>query len=50
MGSSRDDSSNLIGEKVNRTVEELFSAAPERAGISVEPHSERSLVAVTPNG
>jgi hypothetical protein len=48
-GILEDDPPDLIGEKVNRTVEELLGAAPERAGISVEPHSERSLVAVPPN-
>jgi len=31
-GILEDDPPDLIGEKVNRTVEELLSAAPERAG------------------
>jgi hypothetical protein len=44
-----DDPPDLIVEKVNRTVEELLGAAPERAGFSVEPQSGGSL-AVSPNG
>jgi hypothetical protein len=42
------DPPDLIGEKVNRIVEELLGTAPERAGLSVRAHSGRSL-AVPPN-
>jgi hypothetical protein len=44
-----DDPPDLIVEKVNRTVEDLISAAPERAGFSVGAHSGRSP-GVPPNG
>ena len=48
-GILEDDPPDLIGEKVNRIVEELLSAAPERVRFSVGAHSGRSL-AVPPNG
>jgi hypothetical protein len=49
VGVREDDPADFIGEKVNRIVEELLGTARDRAGISLEPHSERSLVAVPPN-